>query len=398
MFSANGAFAHFPYLLPNLICAGLMVISMSAGCFFLVETHPQFRPCDASMVPDHEQPYRTRAYSTTWQTQPTDNSPAANLTQESYGTFNAVDEEVVEEAWYLRPDGTSKPGSLRSWPPQKAFTKRVVMLTIALGLFTYHSMTYDYLLPVFLQSDRVTSGEQLASAVVPPVANNHGSLAGGLGLSVKNSGYIMAVNGVIALFVQAVVFPIMADRLGVWKLFTAVTVLHPVAYFIVPWLALLPTSVLYPGVYVCLMIRNCLSILAYPLLLILIKEAAPAPGCLGKINGLAASTGAACRTIASPIAGLLYGLGLSINFTALAWWASGLIAFAGALQVLTIKRDRSGPQYHVRSAEPFQQHQHDSDGQRWLRHKPSVVRIQIREDDSGYISEDESRPLIRRES
>ena len=374
-----------------------MVISMIAGCLCLAETHPQFRSRDTSRTPGHEQPYRTRAYSTTWQTQPTDNSPAANLTQESYGTFNAVDEQVIEEAWYLRPDGTSKPGSLTSWTTQKAFTKRVIMLTIALGLFTYHSMTYDYLLPVFLQSDRVTSRDQFTSTIASPVANRFGSLAGGLGLSIKDSGYIMAVNGVIALFVQAVMFPIMAGQLGVWKLFIVVTVLHPVAYFIVPWLALLPSGMLYPGIYACLTIRNCLSILAYPLLLILIKEAAPAPGCLGKINGLAASTGAACRTIASPIAGLLYGVGLSINFTAIAWWVSGLVAFAGALQVLTVKHDRSGPQHHVRSAGPFH-HENESDSQRWLRHKPSVVRIQIREDDSGYASEDERQPLMRHES
>ena len=51
-------------------------------------------------------------------------------------------------------------------------------------------------------------------------------------------------------------------------------------------------SYLYPAIYFCLTIRNLFSILVYPLLLILIKEATPSPTVLGKVNGLAASAAA----------------------------------------------------------------------------------------------------------
>lgn len=143
----------------------------------------------------------------------------------------------------------------------------------------------------------------------------------------------MSVNGVIALFVQAVVFPFMASFFGVWNLLVLVTIGHPVAYFIVPYLPLLPENLVYTGIYTCLTIRNFFSILAYPLLLLMIKESAPSPNHLGKINGLAASTGAACRTVASPIAGLLYGQSIELRFTPLAWWASALVALVGAFQI-----------------------------------------------------------------
>jgi hypothetical protein len=208
----------------------------------------------------------------------------------------------------------------------------------------------------------------------------------------------MSINGIIALFVQAVIFPILASLLGVWKVFLLVTILHPIAYFIVPFLALLPPNLVYPGIYVCLTIRNCLSILAYPVLLILIKEACPGPSSLGKINGLAASTGAACRTIASPIAGLLYGIGINIGFTALAWWASALVAGIGAIQALTIRRKDNGHQYQVRAAAPcrFIGDMAESEEQ-MLRRKVSVVRIRVHGSDSGYASEEERRPLIRAE-
>jgi hypothetical protein len=186
-------------------------------------------------------------------------------------------------------------------------------------------MTYDHLLPIFLQDKRA---DDVSSMALSPNA-----LGGGLGIPLQEVGIIMSVNGLIQLLIQAAVFPILASWFGVWRLLILVTVGHPFAYFIVPFLPLLPASLVYPGIYACLTMRSLTSIVAYPLLLIMIKEAAPAPNHLGKINGLAASTGAACRTMASPIAGLLYGISIDIRFTPLAWWASALMAVVGVFQI-----------------------------------------------------------------
>jgi hypothetical protein len=193
-------------------------------------------------------------------------------------------------------------------------------------------MTYDHLMPIFFQ-DAVLDRK--------PTLGLFESLRGGLGISTQSVGLIMSVNGVIALFVQGVIFPLMASWLGVWRLFLVVTVGHPLAFFMVPFLVLLPPNMVYVGIYSCLFMRNLFSILAYPLLLILIKEASPAAVHLGKINGLAASVGGACRTVASPVAGFLYGVGSEANFAPLPWWASGLVAVAGALQLPWIERQKN---------------------------------------------------------
>jgi hypothetical protein len=195
-------------------------------------------------------------------------------------------------------------------------------------------MTYDHLMPIFFQDKRTNAANQLS---------------GGLGLKTQSVGVIMSINGLIALFVQGAIFPLMASWLGVWRLFVLVTIGHPIAYFIVPYLIVLPESWLYTGIYASLFVRNLLSILAYPLILILIKEAAPSASCLGKINGLAASTGGACRTVASPIAGILYGMGSQMRFTPLAWWVSALVAVIGALQIPWIDRQKNKTAY-VRAA------------------------------------------------
>jgi hypothetical protein len=193
-------------------------------------------------------------------------------------------------------------------------------------------MTYDHLLPIYLQDKRVE--DVSAFGITPSV------FAGGIGLGIQDVGLIMSIDGLIALFIQAVVFPLLADRFSVWNLSIFVTIGHPISYFIVPYLAVLPEHWVYPTIYLCLTIRNFFSILAFPLLLILIKESAPSPNHLGKINGLAASTGAAARTIASPIAGFLYGVGSEIRFTPLAWWVSTLVAMVGALQVPFFRREK----------------------------------------------------------
>lgn len=252
-----------------------------------------------------------------------------DLRAESYGTFNRVHLHN-DKSWNVQADGSSP--TWKKLPKAKAFTWRVTMLVVALAIFTYHSMTYDHLLPIFLQ-DKDPQGS----------SHSHHSpfdIPGGVGLSTRTVGVIMSTDGIIALAIQSIIFPVLAHYLGIWRLFVIVTILHPLAYFMVPFLVFLPSQLLYVGVYSCLIVRNILSIIDYPILLILIKQASPSDSVMGKINGLAASAGAASRTLAPPIAGLLYSSGAEIGCTALAWWGSSLVALIGALQLWFIQRDK----------------------------------------------------------
>ncbi len=260
IFSPNGIFATFPFLLPNLVCATLLLISILAGYFLLVETHPNMQPWS---TPDELE--TTVAETPLVMTSGAMANDGVDLRAESYGTFNNVDIEE-EKQWTVNADGTSRPLSISSGTNSKVFTKKVVMIVIALGIFTYHSMTYDHLLPIFLQDERSGDISTLAASAL--------DIPGGLGMSTQAVGIIMCVNGLIALFIQAVIFPLFATWLGLWKVFVMVTLLHPIEYFVVPFLALLPENSVYPGVWACLTLRNFTSILAYPVLLILLKKLA----------------------------------------------------------------------------------------------------------------------------
>jgi hypothetical protein len=329
-FSRNGLFGAFPWLLPNLVCAGFMLVSIVCGFIWLKETHPDLQRGDHIQHGRRESFYQ----SITEQTPVISAGGAAadnsiDLNSDTYGTFGEIEVQKTDR-WTLNEDGSSREPSISEQGSGKWLTREVLMLTLALSIYTYHSMCYDHLLPIFYQ-DRAASDLAIASA-------NPLHIRGGLGLATKDVGLIMSVNGVIALFIQAVVFPFVAERLGTWRTFVFVTVLHPVAFFIVPYLALLPSTLLYPGIYACLTIRNFLSILDYPVILILLKQASPRRAYLGRINGLAASAGAACRCIAPPIAGILYEQGSNIGFTGLAWWVAGLVAVVGIFQLWFIPR------------------------------------------------------------
>jgi MFS family permease len=331
-FSAKGLFAKFPYLLPNLICSFLLLVSIITAYFLLEETHPDKQPHGV-----FEQYDAAVARTPLLPAQGATADAPADLTSESYGTFNNV-EIQRDESWRVRSNGEW----VEAPADRKVFSWTVIQFVVALGIFTYHSMTYDHLLPIFLQDKRAddVNAFDLTSS----------SMGGGLGIPVQKVGVIMSANGVMQLIIQAFVFPLLADFFGVWRLLLLVTLTHPIAYFIVPFLQLLPQNLLYPGLFACLAVRSLTAILAFPLLLIMIKEAAPDKSHLGKINGLAASTGAACRTMASPIAGLLYGLSIDLHFTALAWWASAAVAIIGAMQVPFLNRAANHCHARVRTA------------------------------------------------
>lgn len=200
-------------------------------------------------------------------------------------------------------------------------------------------MCYDHLLPIFFEDEKRVMHPMDNSSIF---SSDLFYFPGGLGLSVQAvGGFVMTINGAIALFMQAVVFPVAAERVGILRLFIIVTVLHPLACFLMPFLIWVPESLLYPGIFFCLTIRNIFSILVYPLLLILIKEAAPSSAVLGKVNGFAASAGAACRMVAPPVAGYLYTVGSRMDCTALAWWGSALAALVGSFQCFAVHRPKA---------------------------------------------------------
>jgi hypothetical protein len=132
LFSSTGIFAKFPYLLPNLLCTGLLLVTIVAGYFLLEETHPDMQPWSSQADLD-----ATTAETPLMPAQGALANAPANLTTESYGTFDDVDTHH-DELWRVKSNGDWIEGNS---PHEKVITKTVLTFVIALGIFTYHSVS-----------------------------------------------------------------------------------------------------------------------------------------------------------------------------------------------------------------------------------------------------------------
>lgn len=91
VFPEGGLFEKFPYLLPNLICAALLLVSIILGYVLLEETHPGMQsritlPADTYV--SEETPLR--------ETSDAVKRPAVDLRAETYGTFLTQSPEATE--------------------------------------------------------------------------------------------------------------------------------------------------------------------------------------------------------------------------------------------------------------------------------------------------------------
>jgi hypothetical protein len=361
IFSPDGIFGTYPFLLPNLVCVVAIVVAVAQGMIFLKETNPynaireqqkkaaewrdrraasertplitggrkkdpstNVRETEGSESDSSGKP-SPASYLLVEDGLPSATDPHFDLRRSSFGTMHSIIIDGRRPSAHrpsttepIVPD-TTKP-DLRT-----TFNFTVVMLIISLILVSYHSMGYFNMLPIYLLDKPWKY-----------LHNGQLDLHGGLGYDLHAVGGFMAVNGVISVFVQGVVFPIFVGKVGVWRSFAIMVGLYPLTYPLVPLLTLLPFGpARSAGIYATMVIQNHLNIIIPPCALILIKNATPSPLVLGTVNGACMSLLSLARTIAPPLEGIIYAKGGS----AAAWYSLCIITVAGAIQFWWIPRE-----------------------------------------------------------
>ena len=160
---------------------------------------------------------------------------------------------------------------------------------------------------------------------------------GGFGLSTKQIGFMLSVQGVYSMMAQLFLFPYAARKLGTLTTFRLVLMTWPLLYFIIPYLVLLPKPLQIPGVYFCLLWKITSHVMAFPSNAILLTNSAPSSLVLGVINGVSASTASLARACGPTVTGILHSWGLQMGSSGLAWWVSGVVCFLGAVESLWLR-------------------------------------------------------------
>jgi hypothetical protein len=338
VFPKDGLFGRYPYLLPNLASVVVIVIAILQGIIFLEETNPRARgeiaitTNDEDDVEDETTPLTQQISKSSSirissdesrplfmeESLPVPSGPGFDLRRGSFGTMRSVDVPAA------RPRLETIPSESNILDPNKyegpIWNRTIIMLVIALVLFSYHQMAFGALLPIHL---------------LDPARRPRGQLdfIGGLGYTLHDVSLYLSVNGVCSLFIQAFVFPLFVKRVGVWYSFVTMIILYPTAYLFMPFLSAVP-NLTSAGIYLSLILQAFYGIILNPSALILLKDATPSSLMLGRVNGLAMSACCIARTISPPLAGFIYDAGGS----AAAWFSCACVALVGVVQLFWVPR------------------------------------------------------------
>ncbi|KAI7915727.1 hypothetical protein M0657_008908 [Pyricularia oryzae] len=340
IFPEDGLFGRYPYLLPNLVSVAVVAVAVIQGIFFLEETH---HPGAYDKVPESsdeavDDEDEVVNENTPLRAAERTRKPRASFSDNPYLVESSlplpVDERIVDlrrssfgTVHSIRPvvaptEATTTPASVSSDPgeKEKTFNPTVIMLVILVTIFSYHQMAAGSLFPTYLLD-------------LPKQPRGTLDLMGGLGYDVHDVGTFLSINGIVALFVQAVIFPIYVESAGIWFSLVSVVLLYPFSYVFIPFLSMLSTPAADAGIYACLFLQAFCGIVIFPTALILLKDATPSPSGLGKVNGLAMSGACLARTVSSPIAGIIY----SASGSGAAWFSCVAVALVGIVQLAWLR-------------------------------------------------------------
>ncbi|KAJ8108834.1 hypothetical protein ONZ43_g6306 [Nemania bipapillata] len=366
LFSPGTIWDRYPYLLPNLFSAFIVLIGVVNGFLFLEETHSQkkmqrdrglelgnwildriarFRRCaeprdEKSKLKDREDEMQPLLdHDEQLPTYRTNDNTPANSPRLKSASAPTITQDVLDLTQSMEDVGVGF---------SKTFTRPVVLNIISFGILAFHTMTFDQLLPVFL-------------ATAPPKNRIEPSLplkfVDGFNLDSKTVGIILSLQGAYQLLVNMFLVPRVLSRFGPLRSFRFIVVAYFLLYLLTPYLVLLPPAYRMIGLAIVLAWKCTFSTIVYPSNAILIADLAPSHLALGTINGVAASTASLCRAFGPTISGILYSVGLKTGYSGLAWWSSALVAIGGAIVGLRI------PDPTVRSTPtpPSQDNAHDRD-------------------------------------
>jgi len=390
IFPEDGLFGRYPYLLPNLVAMIAVILAIIQGFFFLEETNPRTanrsgRDADGragaragyedeNAISDEDDADNNGVNETTGllddRTRLSGRAKRHSSTNRHHNgsgrapsqsrikgpvfmeeslplpiehTFDIRRSSVSTLASFAGRSSSVQPTGLRTHSALHhyqdddeeseeytgpVFSFKILMITLAMVLISYHQMAFSALFPIHL----------LDEPSVPPHSGRI-DFKGGLGYTVHDVGSYLASNGVIGLFIQGVIFPYFVAKVGVRRSFAINVILYPTAYLLMPFISAMPTVQLSSlGLTLSLMMQSFYGIITMPCALILLKEATPHSHVLGKINGLAMSGCCLARTIGPPLAGIIFSAGGS----AAAWFSCAGIAVLGVLQLFFIPQTGRG--------------------------------------------------------
>ncbi|KAI0886210.1 MFS general substrate transporter [Annulohypoxylon maeteangense] len=227
----------------------------------------------------------------------------------------------------------------RTLPFRRVLTRNVIFTLITEAFYDFQLGAFTNLWTLFLSTPR-SPLEDLTTRSLP------WDFTGGLGMPAATVGLATSILGVLGMALQIFLYPPVHARLGTLRGFRWFLLLFPVAYFLAPYLAVLPSSTESPApasgpvIWLYMTLVQLLQVMArtitLPASIILLNNCSPHPSVLGLVHGLGQSVSAGFRTAGPVIGGWWYGEGLKMGIVGASWWAVALVSALGCVSAMFI--------------------------------------------------------------
>lgn len=229
---------------------------------------------------------------------------------------------------------------------KRIWTSNVLWTLLSIAIFDFHMGAFSNLWILFLATPREFVPEN-APADYQPSHRSAFKFASGLAFPPPTIGFAMAIIGFIGVALQFLLYPWANARFGLMRCFRGSLILFPAAYYLAPYIALLPSTSRAPdpasgaavwlGISFVLFLQVAARTFALPATIILLNNSSPHPSVLGTIHGLGQACSATFRTLGPILAGWWFGVWMERGVVGMAWWLVGSIAAVGCVAAYWVR-------------------------------------------------------------
>jgi MFS family permease len=302
----------YPFALPTLFNAVVLLVSLFFGVFFLKETMPGKTDHKdyGILVGEAMKGLFRRIFH-----------------KESASGYAAVQEEDIgpETSNQLEPPTPKTPGFAvqplgPAGPPKPKlsitsraiYTREVLVTIVSFGLLPLHNSAFMQVFPVFLSTPYFANPSPTAL-----------KFNGGLGLSSPTIGLFLSGFGIFGILIQLCIYPSLQAWLGTLRSYRVALSVFPIAYILAPYLCLIPeTNIALQslGIVCILFLQVTARTFGIPSSVILLTNSAPTPLALGAVHGVGNMVSSLARAVGPLIGGVIFGFGHDIGVVGTVWW------------------------------------------------------------------------------
>ncbi|KUI66191.1 hypothetical protein VM1G_02403 [Cytospora mali] len=329
----------YPFALPSIVNAVFLLVTFLTVFFFLEETSKSKKD---AYDPGLYAAARVRCFIL---------RKPLDYTYHSRTGYSELRLDEKNE----KPMSSVPPRKRKTLPFSRLWTKNVICTLLSQAFYDFHLGAFTNIWSLFLSTPRPGFAAPHVETI-PVAAEMEGRslgkrnmlwFAGGLGMPASTVGNATSILGVLGMILQVVMYPPMHARLGTLRSFRYFLIIFPLAYLLVPFLAVMPqsqaadgsysaSSILWFTIVFILFLHTSARTMTLPASIILLNNCSPHPSVLGTIHGIGQSVSAGFRTVGPIVGGWWYGVGLDWGMVAFSWWAVGCVSVAGWIASLLL--------------------------------------------------------------